>query len=54
MNTKKYIISCGGLYVGLFNWGRTYKYALRPCIIKETPERAQKIAEAFNGTLHEV
>lgn len=54
MEKKRYIISCNGLFVGLFNWGRTYKYSLKPCIIKETPERAEIIAKAFKGTLTEV
>lgn len=52
---KRYIITTfDGHFVGLFNFGRTYMSANKPCIIKETPERAQMIAATFGGELIEL
>ena len=52
---RKYIITTkNGMFVGLFNFGRTYQAAKTKRIVKCTPNVAQILAQTFCGSAKEV
>lgn len=52
---EKYIITtAGGGWVGLFNYGRTYKAASTKRVIKCTATTAATLAQTFGGTATKV
>ena len=48
-----YIVTTGGgMFVGLFNYGRTYMAAENPCVLDCDARTARSLAETFKGTAY--
>lgn len=50
---RRYIVTtAGGGFVGLFNYGRTYKAADAPCVLDCDLKTARSLAETFGGRVY--
>lgn len=47
---RRYIVKTkGGMFVGLFDYGRTYKAAEHPCVLSCDCKTARELARTFGG-----
>lgn len=52
---RRYIVTTGGgMFVGVFNYGRTYRAAEHPCVLNCDAKTARSLAETFGGKAYKL